>query len=132
MFYRVLNWHRSLSGGWKVVAWVVVALVAVVSVVFLAIPWATSSRLRKQVKRLKTESAIGKARYQLQDVRDKMADLELVRDEAIASEVMLAREDGKVDIRLGKIDDRLARAQAKIKEQSDADQGSFFNSRYGD
>ena len=132
MFHKTLNWYRSLSKGWKAVSWVVVVVSAVLSFVIFALPWITSSRLRKQIKRLKTESAIGKARYQLQDVRDKMADLELVRDEAIASEVMHAREDGKVDIRLGKIDDRLAKAQERIKEQSDVDQGSFFNRRYGD
>lgn len=132
MFYRTLNWYRTLGNGWKAIAWVIVAVVAVSSFVLFALPWMLSARLRKQVKRLKTDAALGKARYKISEAMDVITDLEFQRDRFVASEVAKAIQDAKVDVRIGKIDARLEAAQERIKEQSSNEQGDFFNNRYGD
>lgn len=130
MFHKVLAWYRGLSKGWKYVAWIVVVVVAVVSVVVFALPWVLSSRLRDQVKVLKADAALGKARGQIDAARAEVADLKGDRDKALASERVHAAEEIKVDGRIAQIDEKLDKDQAKVKEQTHDDQADWFSKRY--
>ena len=130
MFHRTLKWYRTLKTGWKAVAWIVVVLVAVCSFAVFALPWLMSSRLRTKVRKLEAEAALGKAKQQIQVARRKVADLEVVRDEALASEQEHAAEEVALDVQLEKVQVALEAAQTKVEGQTNEEQGRFFNSRF--
>jgi hypothetical protein len=129
MFYRVLAWYRGL-GGWQYVAWIVVAVVAVVSVAVFAIPWLTSSKLRKQVRELKADAALGKAKHEIAASKAVVQRYKDERDQALVNAQAHAEEEKEVDDRIDQIDEQLIDDQNKVQEQTDGEQADWFNKRY--
>lgn len=130
MFYQTLKWYHTLSSGWKTVAWIVVILAGLVSILVFFVPWILNSKFRDKIKKLQVEAAVSKAKYQIVEVNKKVKTLEQTSDEALKSEAQHALEEAAIDKELIKVADRLHKIKSKVKDQSDAQQGEFFNSRY--
>lgn len=130
MFYRVLAWYRGLSKKWKWIAWIVVAVVAIASVLIFALPWLMNARLRNKIKTLQADASVAKAKYQIEDAKKKVDGLEAIRDKAIADEAKHALKEEKFDKKVVEIEDMLKIAQNKVEEQTNDQQGNFFNDRY--
>lgn len=130
MFHRTLMWYRGLPSWSKFFAWIVLAVVAVVSVVVFAIPWLVNSRLKTQVTKLRAEASIADARRKIAVAKERVSGLEKERDAALDRENALAKEDVLISERLNSMDGELKSAQEGVKELTDEKQGDFFNRRY--
>lgn len=130
MFYRTLNWYRTLKFKWKVFAWIIVVVVAIVSFVLFALPWIISGRLRKKVRTLQAKAAFGKAEQKLKRAELEIESFEAVRDKALKSEKKHAKREKQLSAKIALAESRLINAKQKVEDQTNAQQSEFFNNRY--
>ena len=119
MFYRTLNWYRSLKFKWKVFAWIVVVVVAVVSFVLFALPWIISGRLRRKVRTLQAEAAFGKAEQKLKRAKLEIESFEALRDKALKSEKKHAKQEKELAAKIALAESSLIKAKQRVEDQTD-------------
>jgi len=124
MLSKTIIWYRALHPAWKVVAWVVIVL-ALVAAVF--------ERLMKVVGwigEIGDRAVVDNSARTIAEARGKVRVLEDEIERLREHERGLGERDDELSKKIEELDANLVEAKQRVKEQTDDEQGSFFDRRY--
>jgi hypothetical protein len=121
MYEKAVKWYKSLHPVWKVLAWVpLVVVVLVALVMWVAERWVRWMDLddTRDDRRVVAEAA--------GEVRALEGEIERLRKH----ERELGERDDVLTGKLSELETKLQAARARVKGQTDEEQGDFFNNRF--